>query len=207
MALDLLDPVPPVHLYRHDLESLFYVLIWAAVHYDIGGGPHTHGVNKKLEKWTGTYETAHDAKALFITNPTSVLDCIKPAWQPLRKTWLQPICALFSRAQDNANQLRLAQSEARDTVEHPTVVEEPAAQRAALAKRRRAQRQNNNKTLAPPLLAAANPTPAPPVDLDFETLGGCVTFENFMDALNKSEPMGIPEEYEAYAKYLLAEPK
>ncbi|KAL4263835.1 Fungal-type protein kinase domain-containing protein [Pleurotus pulmonarius] len=211
MALDLLDPVPPVHLYRHDLESLFYVLIRAAVHYDIGSGrPHSHGVDKKLENWTGTYEAARDAKALFIANPASVLDCIKPAWQPVRKTWLQPICALFYRAQDNANQLRLAQSEGKNAVENPTTVEEPATQRAAIAKRRRARRQSNNsKASAPPLLAAATSIPdhAPRDDLDFETLGGCLTFENFMAALNGSEPVGIPEEYEEYANTLLREPK
>ena len=27
MAIDLLQPDPPVHMYRHDLESLFYVLV------------------------------------------------------------------------------------------------------------------------------------------------------------------------------------
>src|ERR1700683_2080547 len=28
MAIDLLQPDPPVHVYRHDLESMFYVLVW-----------------------------------------------------------------------------------------------------------------------------------------------------------------------------------
>lgn len=28
MAIDLLRPDPPVHMYRHDLESVFYVLGW-----------------------------------------------------------------------------------------------------------------------------------------------------------------------------------
>ena len=28
MAIDLLRPDPPVHMYRHDLESMFYVLTW-----------------------------------------------------------------------------------------------------------------------------------------------------------------------------------
>ncbi|KAF4568394.1 hypothetical protein EYR40_010198 [Pleurotus pulmonarius] len=111
---------------------------------------------------------------------------------------------------DNANQLRLAQSKGKNPVENPTTVEEPAAQRAALFKRRWAQRQSNKgKTSAPPLLAAATSIPdhAPRDDLDFETLGGCLTFENFMAALNGSEPVGIPEEYEEYAKSLLREPK
>jgi serine/threonine protein kinase len=28
MAIDLLELEPPVHMYRHDLESMFYVLVW-----------------------------------------------------------------------------------------------------------------------------------------------------------------------------------
>ena len=28
MAIDLLRPDPPAHMYRHDLESMFYVLTW-----------------------------------------------------------------------------------------------------------------------------------------------------------------------------------
>ncbi|KAF4568401.1 hypothetical protein EYR36_010412 [Pleurotus pulmonarius] len=122
----------------------------------------------------------------------------RPRWDPLAGT------------AGNANQLRLAQSEGKNAVENPTTVEEPATQRAALAKRRRARRRSNNsKTSAPPLLAAATSIPdhAPRDDLDFETLGGCLTFENFMAALNGSEPVGIPEEYEEYAKSLLRQPK
>ncbi|KAF4588639.1 hypothetical protein EYR40_010192 [Pleurotus pulmonarius] len=121
-----------------------------------------------------------------------------------------PITWSLSKAFGNANQLRLAQSEGKNAVENPTTVEEPATQRAALAKRRRARRRSNNsKTSAPPLLAAATSIPdhAPRDDLDFETLGGCLTFENFMAALNGSEPVGIPEEYEEYAKSLLRQPK
>jgi hypothetical protein len=28
MTIDLLQPDPPVHMYCHDLESMFYVLVW-----------------------------------------------------------------------------------------------------------------------------------------------------------------------------------
>jgi hypothetical protein len=35
MAYNLLADKPPVHIYQHDLESFFYILIWAAVHFDI----------------------------------------------------------------------------------------------------------------------------------------------------------------------------
>jgi hypothetical protein len=36
MAIDLLQPDPPVHMYCHDLESMFYVLIWTTSHFHNG---------------------------------------------------------------------------------------------------------------------------------------------------------------------------
>ena len=36
MAIDLLWPDPPVHMYRHDLESMFYILIWTTLHFHNG---------------------------------------------------------------------------------------------------------------------------------------------------------------------------
>jgi len=36
MAIDLLRPDPPVHMYRHDLESMFYVLIWTTSRFHNG---------------------------------------------------------------------------------------------------------------------------------------------------------------------------
>ncbi|KAJ3826583.1 hypothetical protein F5880DRAFT_1450734, partial [Lentinula raphanica] len=33
LAVTLLRDNPPAHLYRHDLESFFYILIWAGLHY------------------------------------------------------------------------------------------------------------------------------------------------------------------------------
>jgi hypothetical protein len=37
MAIDLLRPDPPVHMYRHDLESMFYVLVWTTSRFHNGG--------------------------------------------------------------------------------------------------------------------------------------------------------------------------
>lgn len=36
MAIDLLVPDPPTHLYRHDLESLFYVIVWIVTSFHDG---------------------------------------------------------------------------------------------------------------------------------------------------------------------------
>ena len=36
MAIDLIHPDPAVHMYRHDLESIFYVLVWITSRFDNG---------------------------------------------------------------------------------------------------------------------------------------------------------------------------
>jgi serine/threonine protein kinase len=36
MAINLLRPGPPVHMYRHDLESMFYVLVWITSRFNNG---------------------------------------------------------------------------------------------------------------------------------------------------------------------------
>ncbi|KAF4603043.1 hypothetical protein EYR38_003448 [Pleurotus pulmonarius] len=87
-----------------------------------------------------------------------------------------------------------------DLAASPTIPSTPTRTK----RRRRHVPQINNATLASPLLVpTTNPTPAPPVEnIDFETLGGCLTFENFMAALGGSQPMGVPEEFRAYAHSL-----
>ncbi|KAF4588638.1 hypothetical protein EYR40_010191 [Pleurotus pulmonarius] len=46
---------------------------------------------------------------------------------------------------------------------------------------------------------------SPPVNVDFETLGGCLTFENFMNALSDWTPREVPKKYQEHAERLLAE--
>ena len=36
MAIDLLRPDPSVHMYHHDLESMFYVLVWITSRFNNG---------------------------------------------------------------------------------------------------------------------------------------------------------------------------
>ncbi|KAF9502147.1 hypothetical protein BDN71DRAFT_10748 [Pleurotus eryngii] len=192
MALDLLSETPPTHLYRHDLESLFYVLIWAAVHYDIGGTvPYSHTVNPILERWDGAYEDARSAKVVFIYEPTPVLRCIRPVWEPLRATWLKPLCALFAKARSNANILSRAKGGGQ------------VSSKQEAWGRRKLPRYSDDEDEGP----APPPKPTPEslaVNVDFETLG-CLTFENFMGALGGWMPRGVPKKYREHAERLLAE--
>ncbi|KAG5633023.1 hypothetical protein DXG03_008842 [Asterophora parasitica] len=67
MAVELMVPNPPAHLYRHDLESFFYILIWAALHYDFKNKTHASRVHPAVEEWNNSkMKSAHgDKKALL----------------------------------------------------------------------------------------------------------------------------------------------
>ena len=47
MAIDLFHPDPTVHMYRHDLESMFYVLVWITSHFHDG----QEIVDPPLQEW------------------------------------------------------------------------------------------------------------------------------------------------------------
>ncbi|KAF8798526.1 hypothetical protein BYT27DRAFT_7150876 [Phlegmacium glaucopus] len=66
MAIDLLHPTPPTHLYRHDLESLFYVIVVLTSRYHKGREIE----NPPLQEW---FDLGADAlgkeKKAFLTDP------------------------------------------------------------------------------------------------------------------------------------------
>ena len=78
MARDLLVDEPPVHLYRHDLESpnrsdislkpFFHILVWASVHFDIRNKTSL-STHTALKRWDDdSLDDARSAKcALFLT--------------------------------------------------------------------------------------------------------------------------------------------
>ena len=65
MALDLLKPhsaiKPTVHLYRHDLELFFYILVWATTRYKFSTGAVI--AVPELDDWNG--EKAFQLKSSF----------------------------------------------------------------------------------------------------------------------------------------------
>lgn len=69
MALALLkNPTNLPHLFRHDVESLFYVLVWIAVQYDERGNRIK---TKQIEDWRAaeTIEAMRKAKNDFLIDP------------------------------------------------------------------------------------------------------------------------------------------
>lgn len=65
MAIDLLSDNPPHHLYRHDLESLFYVMLWHTHRYE--GGRISDSDNLEYDKWaTQSVEKVFNLKHALI---------------------------------------------------------------------------------------------------------------------------------------------
>lgn len=102
MAHDLLVDEPPVHLYRHDLESFFYILVWAAVHFDIQNKTRlpTHAA---LKIWDDdSLNIAHCAKsALFSTYGGAfnlVFRHVRGEFSNVLDNWILPLWDLFREA-------------------------------------------------------------------------------------------------------------
>jgi hypothetical protein len=102
MACDLLVDKPPVHIYRHDLESFFYILIWAAVHFDLKNKKRlpTH---PGLQEWDGnTIKMAGAAKTeLFHTyaRAESAVFChVREEFGDVLQSWIMPLWNLFQKA-------------------------------------------------------------------------------------------------------------
>lgn len=101
MAHDLLDANPPAHLYRHDLESFMYILIWAAIHYDFTGKQKLP-VNPSLAGWNHkTRRRVRQAKGAFLFDPrgtSTIFQSVRPEFRPVLEQWIIPLHALFSSA-------------------------------------------------------------------------------------------------------------
>ncbi|RXW21558.1 hypothetical protein EST38_g4310 [Candolleomyces aberdarensis] len=103
MAVDLLDDNSHPHLYRHELESLFYVLLWGALHYEVSAGVR-HPTLKVMKKWEGEHASVGNAKDAFFGNPDkakTILDAIRPEFHELRDEWIEPLYWLIKDARNS----------------------------------------------------------------------------------------------------------
>ncbi|KAF8699751.1 hypothetical protein RHS03_06943, partial [Rhizoctonia solani] len=88
MATDLLVECPPPHLYRHDLESFYYVLIWICAK-DHCGWDTVHSIAAMREKKDSFLAVGTSDRI----GGLSLID-----WsEPLRRTWINRIHGLFVR--------------------------------------------------------------------------------------------------------------
>ncbi|KAG5640423.1 hypothetical protein DXG03_008706 [Asterophora parasitica] len=98
MAMELMVPNPPAHLYRHDLKSFFYILIWAALHYDFKNKTRASRVHPAIEEWNNSkMKSVHDNKGLLLRNSKDIVTII--AQIPLQcqalGPWIHAIWDLF----------------------------------------------------------------------------------------------------------------
>jgi hypothetical protein len=111
MAVELLDSNPPAHLYRHDLESFFYILVWAAIHYDIPHKERLSTPNQYIAKWDSDLDTSSVNKSSFFAEPIRrrrILSAIRPEFKELETQWIQPLALLFQLGKHYHNNPGLA---------------------------------------------------------------------------------------------------
>jgi len=100
MARELLGVINPEHLYRHDLESFFYILIWAVVHYDFKKHDRSNKVRKCLVRWVSP-ATAKSAKAELYSGDyflDELAPSVRPAFKGLWDDWIVPLREMFRKA-------------------------------------------------------------------------------------------------------------
>ncbi|TFY66120.1 hypothetical protein EVG20_g4966 [Dentipellis fragilis] len=100
MAMELLADNPPIHVYRHDLESFFWILVWAALHFNLNGDQRP--VNPLVYSWTeGSWDTMASAKR-EVLGPKFLdyISAITPAFRLLINEWIWPLRKLFFDYED-----------------------------------------------------------------------------------------------------------
>lgn len=124
MAYQLVTTRKPKHAYRHDLESFFYILVWAAILYDLKA--KTRGPMPKdsmLKDWTqptdeGSLIAHSHAKMDFLEVPDtyeSIFAEIRPEYADLLNKWIKPLHALFMEAYEDEDAHSFAQGYDRST--------------------------------------------------------------------------------------------
>jgi Fungal protein kinase len=93
MAIDLLEDTPMPHHARHDMESMFWVLVWFTFRYQ-GGDEILPIESRPLEEWF-TDDKLHRSKRSFFNKMEGAPT--RP-FSSLRKLWISPLTLLFTTA-------------------------------------------------------------------------------------------------------------
>ncbi|KAF5383837.1 hypothetical protein D9615_003854 [Tricholomella constricta] len=105
MAIDLLivNKRPPPHLFRHDLESFFYILVWAAFYYDFDKKERreTKPLPQLEEEWNNAdLKGCANSKKGFLTDPDArnELFALVPLEGQSLLPWMNSVWLLFWKA-------------------------------------------------------------------------------------------------------------
>ncbi|TEB27487.1 hypothetical protein FA13DRAFT_1666854 [Coprinellus micaceus] len=125
MALDLVLPKPSAHWFRHDLESLFWILVWAALHYDLEAGAREDTVHPTLQELVSNTRTSWQFKsAILSVGPDGgklIREALKPGFTGLFEEWIEPLRKLFAKARES-HHLRIATDQETNRVTHDGVL-------------------------------------------------------------------------------------
>jgi hypothetical protein len=103
MAIELLRG-PMRHYLRHDLESLFYLLIWAALHYALAARRRAGRVHPAVADWTCTADAqpnwCNKARILLLDSSLAkeIFAAAKPEFRGVVGEWIKPLRNLFADA-------------------------------------------------------------------------------------------------------------
>jgi serine/threonine protein kinase len=91
MAIDLLQRDAPIHMYRHDLESMFYVILWITSRFHNG----EEIANPPLQEWADKDDTAllhKKSRLIFHETPPAPT----PQFVSLRRRWVIPMLMMIA---------------------------------------------------------------------------------------------------------------
>ncbi|KAH9950040.1 hypothetical protein B0H21DRAFT_881436 [Amylocystis lapponica] len=106
IALELLlQKEPPLHRYRHDLESLFYVLAYFCAVFN----PEKHQFGRLNEWERNNFGDIAQSKTLFLMSQVeyciSIFNDCHEDYKPLVEEWVMPLWELFADAASEKNRI------------------------------------------------------------------------------------------------------
>ncbi|KAF6743443.1 hypothetical protein DFP72DRAFT_827813 [Ephemerocybe angulata] len=129
MALDIIYPTtltvhPREHWYRHDLESFFWILVWAAIHYNLKEKTRDKEVHPSLVPWTSDDVHTHAFAKIAFLRPWDdraklAFDDIKPGFEQVLEDWIVPLRKLIKDSRE-AYGVELESKAPSDTFDYST---------------------------------------------------------------------------------------
>ncbi|KAJ3538969.1 hypothetical protein NMY22_g4949 [Coprinellus aureogranulatus] len=105
MALDdIVSPLPDPseHWFRDELESLFWILLWAAIHYNLKEGTRDNPAHRSLWEFSTTRKACWTRKTVLLAGGSyfarTISPVVKPEFAEIMKGWIVPLHDLFALA-------------------------------------------------------------------------------------------------------------
>lgn len=90
--------------YCHDLESFFWLLLWAVLHFDLNNKRHLDCLDAD---WTGSWEESSYFKFDFLDSGDTmdgILENTLNIWQDVVECWVRPLTCLVDTARQSSMQ-------------------------------------------------------------------------------------------------------